>query len=171
MNQKIVYLAIHQIQALSKNAKDQSIAKEFSPHLVRNDLMDVLIALRYHWVTLNNFSNPTLFGILSSIFEDHIILINNKDLLYIPISHITDISSKISKSDHYFLNKKEQLTIQKLYRMGISKGSFEVKDDNLIIEQDRITLEDIEIIADVTDSKKGKSRSKCSFSSINRESR
>ncbi|MEK3978301.1 hypothetical protein MKY37_04320 [Psychrobacillus sp. FSL K6-2836] len=153
VNQKIVYFAIHQIQALSKSAKDQSIAKESSPHLVRNDLMDVLIALRYHWVTLNNFSNPTLFGILSSIFEDHIILINNKDLLYIPISHITDISSKISKSDHYFLNKKEQLTIQKLYRMGISKGSFEVKDDNLIVEQDRITLEDIEIIADVTDSK------------------
>lgn len=151
VNGNIVYFAIQQIQALSKNAKDLSIAKESRAHLVRNDLTDVLIALRYHWVTLNKYSNPTLFGILSSIFEDHIILINNKDLLYIPISNITDISSDISKSDQYFLNKKEQIAIQKLYRLGISKASFEVKDEYLVVEQERTILAGIGIIADVTD--------------------
>ncbi|QUG40883.1 DUF2642 domain-containing protein [Psychrobacillus sp. INOP01] len=157
VNENIVYIAIHQIQALSKNAKDLRMAKESSLHLVRNDLTDVLIALRYHWVTINKFSNPTLFGILSSIFEDHIILINKKELFYIPISHITDISSEISKSDHYFLNKKEQRTIQKLYRMRISKESIEVKDDHLIGIQDRITSPDIGIIADWNDAiNKGK---------------
>lgn len=154
VNENIVYIAIHQIQALSKNAKDLRMAKESSQYLVRNDLTDVLIALRYHWVTINKFSNPTLFGILSSIFEDHIILINKKELFYIPISHITDISSEISKSDQYFLNKKEQRAIQKLYRMGISKESIEVKDDHLIGIQES---PDIGIIADWNDAiNKGK---------------
>lgn len=124
----IVYIEIHQIQALSKSAKDLRIAKESSPYLVRNDFIDVLIALRYHWVTINKFSNPTLVGVLSSIFEDYIILINNKELLYIPISHVTDISCNISKSDYYFLNKREQLNIQKLYRMGISRESSQLKE-------------------------------------------
>lgn len=128
VERSIVYIEIHQIQALSKNTKDLRIAKESSPHLVRNDLIDVLIALRYHWVTINKFSNPTLVGVLSSIFEDYIILINNKELLYIPISHVTDISCNISKSDYYLLNKREQLNIQKLYRMGISKESTQLKE-------------------------------------------
>ncbi|WP_427138422.1 hypothetical protein [Psychrobacillus psychrodurans] len=128
VERSIVYIEIHQIQALSKSTKDLRIAKESSPHLVRNDLIDVLIALRYHWVTINKFSNPTLVGVLSSIFEDYIILINNKELLYIPISHVTDISCNISKSDYYFLNKREQLNIQKLYRMGTSKESTQLKE-------------------------------------------
>lgn len=128
VEKNIVYIEIHQIQALSKSTKDLRIAKESSPYLVRNDLIDVLISLRYHWVTINKYSNPTLLGVLSSIFEDHIILINNKELLYIPISHITDISSNISKSDYYFLNKREQLIIQKLYRMGISKESSQLEE-------------------------------------------
>lgn len=128
VERNIVYIQIHQIQALSKSAKDLRIAKESSPYLVRNDFIDVLIALRYHWVTINKFSNPTLVGVLSSLFEDYIILINNKELLYIPISHVTDISCNISKSDYYFLNKREQLNIQKLYRMGISKESSQLKE-------------------------------------------
>jgi len=151
VNEKIIYIAINQIHAISKNTKELRLAKEITPHLVRNDLTDVLIALRYHWVTLNNFGNPTLFGILSSIFEDHIILINNKELLYAPITHITDISSEITESDHFFLNKKEQRAIQRMYRLGISEGSFEIKNENLVAEQDRTILADVGIMADVID--------------------
>ena len=151
VNKKIIYIAINQIQAISKNTKDLHIAKEITPHLVRNDLTDVLIALRYNWITLNSFGNPTLFGILSSIFEDHIILINNKELLYAPITHITDISSEISESDHSFLNKKEQRAIQRMYRFGISEGTFEVSDERLIVEPDRINVAENKMIADVTE--------------------
>ena len=137
-NENIVYFAIHQIQALSQNTTDLSIVKESIPHLVRDDMTDVLIALRYHWVTLNKYNNHNFFGVLSCIYEDYIILIHNKELLYVPISHITDISSEVSINEYAFLNKKEQVTIQQLYRSGLSKESFEIKADSLILEQEEV---------------------------------
>lgn len=136
VNRNIIYFAIHQIQTLSKNAKDHHVAVETSPHLNRNDLMDVLIALRYHWVTVNDFGNLVLSGVLSSIFEDHIILINNKELLYIPKFNITNISSDISKNDLTFLNKIEQINIQKLYKINISKGLKAVENSSPIYQQE-----------------------------------
>lgn len=156
VNRNIVYFAIHQIQALSKNAKDYSIAIETSPHLDRNDLTDVLIALRYHWVTVNDFGNHVLNGVLNSIFEDHIILINNKELLFIPKSYITNISSNISKNDLIFLNKKEQINIQKLYKTSISKGLMEVEksypispQETVIPEIDILMNDELEVPTDI----------------------
>ncbi|MFJ7825166.1 hypothetical protein [Psychrobacillus sp. NPDC096623] len=151
INEDIVYLAIDQIQALSKNTTDLGLAMKPIPHLVREDLTDVLIALRYHWVTLNNYSNHSFFGVLSCIHEDYIILIHNKELLYVPISHITDISGEITINDYTFLNKKEQRTIQQLYRSGLRKETFEIQDENLIHEQEKYTPADIKIIGDITE--------------------
>lgn len=150
VNQNIVYFAIHQIQALSKNAKDQRIVTDASYHLSRNNLTDILITLRYHWVTLNNYSNHVLVGVLSSIFEDHIILINNKELLFIPKAHITDISSNVSKNDLSFLNKKEQINIQNLYKSSIGKDQSEEKKSYLKTELDRVTV-DIGIQVDIAE--------------------
>ena len=165
VNDKVIYIAINQIQAISKNTKDLLTAKEITPYLVRNDLTDVLIALRYHWVSLNMFGIPPLFGVLSSIFEDHIILINNKELLYAPISHITDVSSEISEIDYNFLNKKEQLTIQRMYRLGLSKGSFEEREESLFVDSDRTILADDGIIADVINPIKNRQVDKNTFTS------
>lgn len=150
VNENIFYIAKHQIQAISKNTTELSLGKKFSPYLVRNDLTDVLIVLRYHWVTVNKYGIPTLHGILNSIFEDHIILINRKELFFIPISHITDISSDISESDLYFSNKKEQLAIQKFYRFSIGKGSLDVRNNNLFVEQDRTILVDNKTVGNMT---------------------
>lgn len=150
INEDIVYLAINQIQALSKNTTDLGLVMNSIPHLVRDDLTDVLIALRYHWVTLNNYSNHSFFGVLSCIHEDYIILIHNKELLYVPISHITDISGEITINDYTFLNKKEQRTIQQLYRSGLSKETFEIQDENLIHEQEKDTPADMKIIEEMT---------------------
>lgn len=102
VDKNIIYIAMQQIRTLSKNTKDFRIARESTPHLVRDKWNDVLGALRYHWVTINRYSNPTLSGILSSISVDYIILINNEELFYIPTSHITDISKDkrlIAKQD------------------------------------------------------------------------
>ena len=150
VDENTFYIAIQQIQAISKNTTDFSVAKKFSSYLVRDDLTDVLIALRYHVVTVNKYGIPTLYGILSAIFEDHIILINKKELFFIPISHINDISSNISESDLNFSNKKEQLAIPKLYRFAISKGSIVVRNENLSVEQDRTKLMANKIVANVT---------------------
>ena len=150
VDENTFYIAIQQIQAISKNTTDFSVAKKFSSYLVRDDLTDVLIALRYHVVTVNKYGIPTLYGILSAIFEDHIILINKKELFFIPISHINDISSNISESDLNFSNKKEQLAIQKLYRFAISKGSIVVRNENLSVEQDRTKLVSNKIAANMT---------------------
>ena len=150
VDENTFYIAIQQIQAISKNTTDFSVAKKFSSYLVRDDLTDVLIALRYHVVTVNKYGIPTLYGILSAIFEDHIILINKKELFFIPISHINDISSNISESDLNFSNKKEQLAIQKLYRFAISKGSIVVRNENLSVEQDRTKLVSDKFAANMT---------------------
>ncbi|WP_419961429.1 hypothetical protein [Psychrobacillus sp. BM2] len=145
VNQNVVYFAIHQIQALSKSAKYYHATIETSPYLNRSDLTDVLIALRYHWITVNDFGNHILSGVLNSIFEDHIILINNKELLYIPTLNITNISSDISKNDLTFLNKREQINIQNLYKTNISKGLMEVKKSYPINDQES-TIPDISIL-------------------------
>lgn len=103
----IVYISIHQILALSKSTKDLRIAKKSFKHLVRKNLADVLMDLRYHWVTINRFSNHTFLGVLGNTFEDHIALINNSELFHIPISQITDISEEC-----FLISEEERIKVR-----------------------------------------------------------
>jgi len=112
VNQKIVYLAFQHIQALSKNAKDLRISTEVVHYVDRDNLIDVLKALRYNWVSINSFSEQLLFGVLSKISDDHITVINNSELLYIPKSYLSTISSNVSNEQINILNTQEQAVIK-----------------------------------------------------------
>ncbi|QFF98269.1 hypothetical protein PB01_05235 [Psychrobacillus glaciei] len=141
VNKKIVYFAMHSIQALSINAKDFCKTDKLCSYLDKNDLTDVLIALRYNWVTINSLSKFALNGVLTSILHDHIVLINKKELLYIPKPYISNIYSELTRADMTYLNNKEQLILQELYKSNISKGLVEIKEPNLESNQEKVNQE------------------------------
>ncbi|WP_336497256.1 hypothetical protein [Psychrobacillus sp. FJAT-51614] len=127
VNRNILYFSILHIKALSKNAKDFHISEKLVKYLDRNDLTDLLITLRHNWIMINSLSKNALNGVLSSILSDHIILINDKELVYIPKSYISSIYSDISVKDILYLNKKEQLVMQQSYKSKISSRTLKLK--------------------------------------------
>lgn len=112
VNQNICYFALQHIQAISNNAKDWRIHPQITSYLDRNYLADVLMAFRYNWVTINGWSNQEAHGVLSRITENHIMLINNEELINIPKSYISTIFSRITEEQINFLNNREHLDIQ-----------------------------------------------------------
>lgn len=106
VNGNVFYFAFEHIGAISKNAKDYSVYPETDSYPKSNDLTDVLKVLKYNWVTINSLSNQALFGVLTSIVEDHIILINNQDLYYVPKSYISSIHKGISKMEINEMNEQ-----------------------------------------------------------------
>ncbi|WP_391208189.1 hypothetical protein [Psychrobacillus sp. L4] len=138
---KIVYFAMHSIHALSINAKDFYKTTKLCSYLDKNDLTEILIALRYNWVTINSLSKFALNGVLTSILQDHIVLINKKELLYIPKPYISNIYSELSTADMTFLNNQEQLNLQELYKSNINKGLLEIKEPNAESSQENAIQE------------------------------
>ncbi|WP_342515096.1 DUF2642 domain-containing protein [Sporosarcina sp. FSL K6-1522] len=127
VNQNVFYFALQHIQALSRNAKDFCISSEIVPYLNKNYLVDVLRAFRYTWVTINSLSNLEITGVLSRISEDHVMIINNAEQLYIPKSYIANIYSTISEEDIIFINNQEQSATQ---NSTISKGLLEINEQH-----------------------------------------
>ena len=111
VNQNIIYFSLQHIQALSKNAKDLRVSSEVVHYVDRENLIDVLKALRYNWVSINSFGEQVLFGVLSKISDNHITVINNSELIYIPKSYLASISSNISEEQIILINSQEQLAI------------------------------------------------------------
>ena len=60
-------------------------------YLDRKHLTDLFDALKYNWVTINQFCNQTFNGLLSNISDDHIMLINDTEILIIHKSFISNI--------------------------------------------------------------------------------
>ena len=108
VNQNIFYFALQHIQFLSKNAKDFRVSSEIVHYVNKNYLVDVLKALRYNWVSINSLSDQVLFGVLSRISDDHVTVINNSELLYIPKSNISNINSNISEEQIILINTQQQ---------------------------------------------------------------
>lgn len=141
VNKKIVYFAMHSIHSFSINAKEFCKANKLFTYLNKNDLTDVLIALRYNWVTINSLSKFALNGVLTNVLQDHIVLINKKELLYIPKPYISNIYSELSRADMTFLNNKEQRNLQELYKSNIYNGLLEIKELNIESNQERAIQE------------------------------
>ncbi|MFJ7936755.1 hypothetical protein [Sporosarcina sp. NPDC096371] len=139
VNQNVFYFALPHIQTLSKNAKDFHVSSKVGPYLDRNYLVDVLIALRSNWIIINNLSDQKISGVLSGIFEDHIELINNTEILYISKSNISNIYSKISGKQMILLNNAEQLDIQQSYQTNINKEIYEMNEQPAGISQDFVS--------------------------------
>jgi hypothetical protein len=91
VNQNVFYVALEHIQGLSKNSKDFRDPLKKVPYLNFDTLADVLMAMQYNLVSVNSLGKQAFFGMLSKISEDHIILIDNMEQLYIRKSYISNI--------------------------------------------------------------------------------
>ena len=110
---KVCYFTLEHIQAISNNAKDFRILPKHAIHLNSNDLVGVLKDLKYNWVTINSMSDQELFGVLSNIFEDFIIVINHQELHYIAKSHISNIHKGIFEKAKNITSSNEKLNVEK----------------------------------------------------------
>ena len=126
VNENVFYIARQHIKAISKNAKDFHVSSQIVPYLDKQHLTDLLNVFRYNWVTINGSGNQAHFGVLRTVAEDHIILINNAELFYIPNSYISNIHSTISKDQIIKENNSEQLTIQKMSTLAIDEKKDEI---------------------------------------------
>ena len=111
MDDHIFYIAISHIQTLSKNAKDTHITEKFVPYLDRKHLADLFDVLKYNWVTINGLGRKIFNGLLSNLSDDHIMLINDTELLIIHKSFISNIYKGIyePKEQHDDISSKEEV--------------------------------------------------------------
>lgn len=142
VNQNIYYFALQHIQALSQNAKDFRISSEVVHYVDRNNLIDVLESLRYNWVSINSLGDQVLCGVLSKISDDYITVINNSELLYIPKSYLSTISSNISEEQIILLNKQEQHAI----KGGQIEDEITSEHTQKIKEIERVTNREVPVI-------------------------
>ena len=71
-------------------------------------MIDILQELKYNWITINCLSNQSFAGLLSRIGEDHIVLVNNSEQLFVQSSFITDIYKGKYESTEQDSNNNEQ---------------------------------------------------------------
>ena len=112
VNKKIFYFALQYIQTISSNTKDYPVSTKVVHYVDKNYLIDVLTSFRNNWVSINSLSGQEVLGVLSRISDDHVTVINNSELLYIPKSYISNINSNISEEEIILINKLEQRALQ-----------------------------------------------------------
>lgn len=94
VEEKIVYFPINQIKALSKNARDSKHLKNLDQENITvnaEPLEERLKSMRMQWVTINSFDNQIFTGILNKISDDHVMLTENDNQIFILKSHIKNI--------------------------------------------------------------------------------
>ena len=109
-NQKVHYISLEHIKTLSKNSKDHSETPNPVPYLESQLFIDILSDLKNSYVSINDSEKDAHFGVLSRISEDHIVLINHAELLYIPIIYISNIHGVIPEGQIHLTNQKRKLT-------------------------------------------------------------
>ena len=112
VNQNVHYIPLQHIKALSKNAKDYRVTSTPVPYLDIRQFTEILNVLKYSWVTINGPEKDSHFGVLNRIAEDHIVLINQTELLYIPTSYISNIHGVLPQQQIRLANENEQQTNQ-----------------------------------------------------------
>ncbi|AOV07546.1 hypothetical protein [Sporosarcina ureilytica] len=143
VNQHVHYIAHEHIQAISKNAKDFYVSSKDVPYLDKQYLMEVLKDLQYSWVIINGSSNQAIYGVISKIIDDYIILISHQEILYIPSLIITNIYSSISESDIILMNERALLENKKIVDLTMNIETDEV--DNELIKDAINTKEILEV--------------------------
>ncbi|OLN21759.1 hypothetical protein BTO30_12930 [Domibacillus antri] len=85
------YHHLDQIKSVSKNAKDRQTKKITRDFLRAENLHDILEQCKYSWVTINCHNDQMLTGFLSSVFEDHLILISGEETIIMQTAYINNI--------------------------------------------------------------------------------
>lgn len=158
VNESLLYITIPAIQAIKKNSKDplESPVKTDKKSVVH--FHDVLFSLHYQWITLNEFSEQPLRGVLCEIIETHVTLINYEEVLYVPLTTIQTVqkghkislnslqSSRQPQISKSVTQNKQQIAEQHLkipdlignveeaVEIEISQINLNEKDDKIIVK-------------------------------------
>lgn len=143
VNGKVCFFSIEHIQALSKNAKDNRIFPR-SIHDFRDRFANTLKALKYNWVTINGLSNQAHFGVLSSIMEDYIQLINKEEILYIAKTAISNIHQGMSDQEITFISNNDDQNIETKVNESISEVDEQYFVSSIIDEVKQVDEEPVE---------------------------
>ncbi|MBB4825449.1 hypothetical protein HNO89_002683 [Sporosarcina luteola] len=156
VEQDVMYFALNQIHAISKNAKDFRLFSESTAHVSRSNLHELLKELKYNWVTINSLSRQTFYGLLSKIADDHIVLINNEEQLYIQKAFITNIyKGEYTLSEENQTQNSQEGVLQELEipenseRNGSNlSSSLEMSDDSTDRDSDSLEADDFSALED-----------------------
>ncbi|MCA0151521.1 hypothetical protein LCD52_22715 [Rossellomorea vietnamensis] len=96
------YYPISQIQSVTKNSKYVKALPVSGDHLKGEKISDVLSQSLLNWVTINGTGKASYSGILSAVEDDHLVLTQGKDRVYLKHSsvlNVYDASKKTTSSD------------------------------------------------------------------------
>ncbi|UXH43132.1 hypothetical protein N5C46_15725 [Rossellomorea vietnamensis] len=93
-----LYYPISQIQAVTKNSKYVEALPVMDDHLKGEKMADVLSQSLLSWVTINGSGKASYSGILSAVEEDHIILTQGKDRVYLKHASVLNIYDGTKKT-------------------------------------------------------------------------
>ncbi|KPL59357.1 hypothetical protein [Rossellomorea vietnamensis] len=93
-----LYYPITQIQAVTKNSKDVETLPIIDDHLKGEKISDVLSQSILSWVTINGSGKASYSGILSAVEEDHLVLTQGKDRVYLKHASVLNIYDGTKKT-------------------------------------------------------------------------
>ncbi|MGG4166059.1 hypothetical protein ABEW00_01030 [Rossellomorea vietnamensis] len=93
-----LYYPITQIQAVTKNSKDVEMLPITDDHLKGEKMSDVLSQSLLSWVTINGSGKASYSGILSAVEEDHLVLTQGKDRVYLKHASVLNIYDGTKKT-------------------------------------------------------------------------
>ncbi|MDX8344081.1 hypothetical protein [Rossellomorea sp. YZS02] len=97
-----LYYPISQIQSVTKSSKYVKALPVSGEHLKGEKISDVLSQSLLNWVTINGTGNASYSGILSAVEDDHLVLTQGKDRVYLKHSsvlNVYDASKKTTSND------------------------------------------------------------------------
>ena len=93
-----LYYPISHIQAVTKNSKYVEASPITDDHLKGEKMSDVLSQSLLSWVTINGSGKASYSGILSAVEEDHIVLTQGKDRVYLKHASVLNIYDGTKKT-------------------------------------------------------------------------
>lgn len=97
-----LYYPISQIQSVTKSSKYVKALPVAGDHLKGEKISDVLSQSLLNWVTINGTGKASYSGILSAVENDHLVLTQGKDRVYLKHSsvlNVYDASKKTTSTD------------------------------------------------------------------------
>ncbi|MDV6378112.1 hypothetical protein ORD22_07585 [Sporosarcina sp. GW1-11] len=131
----ILYIMYPSIRSITKNTKDMRVTLDVESYRSPQLFSNVLLDLHDKWVTLNEFSEQPVHGVLSEVKESYILLINKEDLLLIPITSIQTLRKGSKHLTEPLKSQIEQPTETTLLEKDIEYSRSEVLSNVSEIKQ------------------------------------
>lgn len=95
-----IYHHLSQIKSVSKNAKKLQTTPINSNYLQADQLHEILEQCKYKWITVNCFNDQLVTGLLSKVFDDHLVLLNEEEQIIMQTAYISNIFPGVYEPDN-----------------------------------------------------------------------